>query len=94
MSVKPVRRPVKKSKNKPRSASPSGKRIKVETKTGIVSSQVVDSLPKDPVKGHFYTTIKYNGKLKKNVKVTFESTGKPKFGKYIIRRTEHTEHIE
>jgi len=89
MSVKPVRRPVKKATSPPRGTPPSGKRIKVETKTGIVSSQVVDNLPKEPEKGHYYTTIKYNNKLKKKVKVTFESTGKPKFGKYIIRRTEH-----
>lgn len=92
MSVKPVRKPVPKSKKPVGPATPSGhKVIRVDTKTGSVASTVVDKLPSDPVKGHFYTTVKFNKKLNKNVRTTFEASGKKGFGKYTIRRTEHLE---
>jgi hypothetical protein len=94
MSVKPVRKPVGKAKQgslKPSKKSPDGKKVKVPTKDGTVTSEVVDRLPAEPRKGHLYTTEKYNGKLKKKVRTTFEATGKTGFGKYKIRRTEHLE---
>ncbi len=99
MSTKSKKSYAKKAKKTRPSGGSSGKKIskdvvKIELKDGrVILSQVVDELPKNPIKGRFYSITRDNKKIGRRQRLTAEATGKVGFGKWKFRSNETIKRI-
>ena len=70
------------------------KSIRVKLNDGsTVTSQLVDELPKNPVKGRYYSIVRDNHRIGRRQRLTAEATGKKGFGKWKFKRNEKVKDI-
>jgi len=93
MSVKRVKKYAKTPKKKASGKTPprriGGDAVVVTLKDGsVITSRLVKQLPKNPVKGQYYSVERYNSRRKKRILSTAEATGKQGFGKFRFRKAD------